>query len=206
MTSSLADRRRNQSDIYSPALDWSLRREGRAQRRRGLVAATPAYIGRSTACPWAQTPDGARVTGLVITAVGAASAGRPARQVRAAAGGVAAGPGPGPVGTVSPEGGSEAAGRAGGSEGRTWRGGRAGGALVCPEGAIPACVGRGGRARGRGLRRRPGCGGRSPRGLVAPPRASRRPGVPALTLPPACLEVSPAPGAGSSPQGQPPRR
>lgn len=63
----------------------------------------------------------------MITAVGAASAGRPARQVRAAAGGVAAGPGPGPVGTVSPEGGSEAAGRAGGSEGRTdGRGGEAG--------------------------------------------------------------------------------
>lgn len=83
-----------------------------------MVAATPAYIGRSTACPWAQTPDGARVTGLVITAVGAASAGRPARQVRAAAGGVAAsaagpGPGLGPGGTVSPERGSEAAGREG---------------------------------------------------------------------------------------------
>lgn len=63
-------------------------------------------------------------------------------------------------------------------EGRTDGRSGAGGALVCPESAIAASVGRDAGARRRGLRRRPGCGGRSPRGLVALPRAAAagRPG------------------------------
>lgn len=61
------------------------------------------------------------------------------------------------------------AGRAGGGEGRACE---AGGAGVRSDSVMRTSVGRGGGARGCGLRRRPGRGGRSRRGLVAPPRAA----------------------------------
>ncbi|XP_064023094.1 cytochrome c isoform X1 [Pogoniulus pusillus] len=38
------------------ALDWLSRPDERAGCRHNLVAAAPAYIGRSAGCPWAQTP------------------------------------------------------------------------------------------------------------------------------------------------------
>lgn len=86
-----------------------------------LGCGTPAYIGRSAACPWAQTPGGAGVAGAAGTAVGAAAARRPARQVRAPLGAHRwarrqAWPRLGPAGaggTVSPEGSGEAAGGSG---------------------------------------------------------------------------------------------
>lgn len=59
VTSVLADRYYNQSEVQQAAFDCLLSQRGRAECRRGLVAATPAYIGRSPACPWAQKPDGA---------------------------------------------------------------------------------------------------------------------------------------------------